>query len=550
MPYYGIAKYCFPSFNTLKTKTTTEQTKVLEYFETYPLNNVVSGFSSAVPYSIIYLNNAHFAGGTVRIRTPGVYILEEDITFEPNSSNDFFPTRNQIISGLYPMGTSGPYHLGFFAAITIEADNVILDLNGKTIQQSKLHNLQQRFYANIELASAPFIPTQGPADFGDSIKMPTNVLVMNGHLGLSSHHGIHGNGMKNVILKDITFSDMEVAAIALNGAENSILLDLGVSKIADNIHILSSYSQGRFIRSFLTSLQGRNNKAILKLGDGDKDITAILSELNNDLDKTKEYVLANNKAPFNIFGNSTQLYDGNVYGIVLNIRGVVVNDFITVRNHSALGNKDIYMENITIKNIISQPVEIIAINSAPEEATAYSGKRMVGPVGDVFNITLTTNKNVYESNTLANAQLILAKYNDPPNGTTNIEMPIVEWAEKQTDINTVLTANDYYYVDGGDSMGHTMKGNIGLFISCGLDIKIDTLLIDTVESKGTSVGTTTDVIIQNKNENKQGAAAIGIMITGSENITLSNVEIKNIKSENGNAKDIEILSSHNVVQTN
>ena len=60
------------------------------------------------------------------------------------------------------MGINGAYHLGFFAAITVESDDVILDLNGKSLKQSKLHNLQQRFYSHIELASAPFIPKQGP----------------------------------------------------------------------------------------------------------------------------------------------------------------------------------------------------------------------------------------------------------------------------------------------------------------------------------------------------------------------------------------------------
>ena len=156
-------------------------------------------------------------------------------------------------------------------------------------------------------------------------------------------------------------------------------------------------------------------------------------------------------------------------GSFLNILGVVVDAFITQRAHNASGNKNIYMHNIHINNIISQPVEIVAINSAPEDDTAYSGKRMVGPVGDVFEITKVTNNNKYEENSLSNAQLILAKYNDPPNGTTNIEAPIVEWVEHRRNLTTIMAEHGYYYVGAGDSMGHTMKGNIGLFISCGLD---------------------------------------------------------------------------------
>ena len=52
---------------------------------------------------------------------------------------------------------------------------------------------------------------------------------------------------------------------------------------------------------------------------------------------------------------------------------------------------------------------------------------------------------------------------------------IVDWAENQnTDIKTLVTdAEDtYYFVNGRDSMGHVMKGNIGLFISAAKDLSV------------------------------------------------------------------------------
>lgn len=551
-PWHFNTDYYHPTFPELiKKKVTPDQRKVLDYFENYPLISTNSKFTQITPYSMIWLTQAHFNFGTIRLRKPGMYILSEDILFEPNKRNNFFPTRTQVASGLYPMGTKGAYHLGFFAAITIEADNIILNLNGKTIQQSKLHNLQQRFYANIELASAPFIPKQGPASFGDSVTMPTNVLIMNGTLGLSSHHGIHGNGMKNVILHDLVFKDMEVAAIALNGAENSVLYNLKVAKISTDINVLSTYSQGIFIQSFLNALKKRNkDAALLNVSANTNNISQVIRNLEEELDKTKNYILRTNKPPLNIFGNPSQLYDGNVYGIVLNIRGVVVDAFITRRPHTALGNKNIYMENIAIRNIVSKPVEIIAINSAPEEDVAYAGKRMVGPVGDVLQMPNITQKGKYKGNTLSDAQIILAKYNEPPNGTTNIEEPIVAWAENQTDLTNVMSKNGYYYVGGGDSMGHTMKGNIGLFISCGIDIVATTINIDGVITKGRGVGISNEIAKQKTKQEKQGAAAIGIMITGSRNVTLSDITIKNVQSDNGVAKKIEVLSSQNVIQRN
>ena len=87
-------------------------------------------------------------------------MLQEDITFNPNENDDFMPTQRQIDLGLYPKLRKAPFHLGFLAAITVESEGVIIDLNNKTLQQSKLHNIQQRFYANIEVASSPLFLTK------------------------------------------------------------------------------------------------------------------------------------------------------------------------------------------------------------------------------------------------------------------------------------------------------------------------------------------------------------------------------------------------------
>lgn len=50
----------------------------------------------------------------------------------------------------------GPYALGFFAAITIEADNILLDLNGYTIEASLEFALKQRFFNVIQFSSRVF----------------------------------------------------------------------------------------------------------------------------------------------------------------------------------------------------------------------------------------------------------------------------------------------------------------------------------------------------------------------------------------------------------
>ena len=89
-----------------------------------------------------------------------------------------------------------------------------------------------------------------------------------------------------------------------------------------------------------------------------------------------------------------------------------------------------------------------------------------------------------------------------------------------------MDASGYYYVKGGDSMGHTMKGNIGLFISAGENIRVNGFNIDTVTSKGSDVGPDASGVYQ-------GGNSRGVIVTGSTNIDLdSSVLLANITTEN------------------
>ena len=535
--------YDLPIFDSqLKSNLTTNQLALTYFFETYDYLKIIEDYSydNNTPFACVHLIQSDFTNGTVRITKPGIYILQENIIFEPNSNNDFMPTGAQIASGQYPVGTQGAYHLGFFAAITIEAtEGVILDLNGKIIKQSQLHNLQQRFYANIELASAPFIPTQGPATFStpSNFKAGEKLLIKNGTLALSSHHGIHGNTMKSIILQQITTEDFEVAGIALNGTINSILDTITIKNTSLNIRVLSTYSQARFIRTFLKTVPA--NTTI-----NGKDISNVISDLNDGLEDAKNAVMTG-ITPSNMFGNINfdKGYDGNVYGLVLNVNGIVVNDFIKTRPVAAIGNQNIYLHNITISNIISRPVEIIALNSVPDEGGAYGGGRQVGPIGDILAIdSITAANGTYKRNLLSDAQLIIGKAELADSnlhfGTTNITNDIVGWSQNYTVLNSVMATHGYYKVMGGDSMGHIMKGNIGLFISAGENIRVNGFNINTVTSKGSVVGPDISGIYQGGNSN-------GVIVTGSTNIDLDSSYINNITTENTEAvaKDINIINS-------
>ena len=116
----------------------------------------------------------------------------------------------------------------------------------------------------------------------------------------------------------------------------------------------------------------------------------------------------------------------------------------------------------------------------------------------------------------------------PKNGTTNIEaLDMINWVETDGLLADTLANNDYYYVGGGDSMGHAMKGNIGLFVSAA-----ETYLNEEcggksgVTSKGDKVGTSP--LIADASQNKQGAMSTGILITGSNHVGMDNVAVSNM----------------------
>ena len=159
---------------------------------------------------------------SLSITKPGTYILNENII-----AGSIYAGDDDTVLNFGRQVGPPPFHFGVWSIISIECDDVILDLNGHSLKQSDLHYTHQRFFSCIELNKSPFIKSQGPSDFGDAKNensdYPKNIYICNGKLGKSSHHSIHGNGNKNVLIENLIIKDFEVAAIAINGGENIIL---------------------------------------------------------------------------------------------------------------------------------------------------------------------------------------------------------------------------------------------------------------------------------------------------------------------------------------
>ena len=523
---------------------------------------------------IINLNQADFDNGTYRIKNPGIYKINEDITFSPNSNlftsnncddlqnvlDNFQPTESQFNNEYPPI----PYKFGFFAAITIESDNVEIDLNGHLIQQSDIHHVQQRFFSTIELNASPFIKPQGPADFGD-ITFPKNIYIHNGTIGKSSHHAIHGNGNKNVLIENLIIKDYEVGAIALNGSENVITRNIHITNSLKNVPINFLYSKILFIRKMLLNcLVKDSNQSININGNNVKTITQIVCELQKEMIETVYLPTINkNEITSNIFKNQSLLPEGNIYAFVFNQMGVVVNDFINTTSSAidkTKGNCNIVIHNIKIENIDAFPREVPTL--------CDSEGLFVGAVGNVLPILeITDDELKYKGNIATNATLMLAKYvnnniiTKSELGTRSLRIPnyvITDWAETENSLEQIINTNNLKYVNLRDQMAHIMKGNILCFLSGINGCKINNLEMKNIYNNGANCDCDESRKVDYKfihdtenypNHNLSITNYIGdnvnaLLICGSVNIDVECIYCDNLASLNGSCKSIKYLGQN------
>ena len=77
----------------------------------------------------------------------------------------------------------------------------------------------------------------------------TNVKILGpGKLGLSSHHGIHGNENVNVEINHVELEDFEVAAISINNVDGLAFINNEVKGNRKIVPVGGMFSAARFIR--------------------------------------------------------------------------------------------------------------------------------------------------------------------------------------------------------------------------------------------------------------------------------------------------------------
>jgi len=371
------------------------------------------------------------------------YVLSQDIVFDPQVAHD-----------------PSTFVLGFFAAFAITGTHIELDLNGFTLRQSERHRKQQRFFSLIELGNSPFETTQGPANFGTLISA-SHVKVHNGVLGLSSHHGIHGNRNAHVLIENLRIRDFEVAGLHFNNPLDLIIQHCQIGPSNVNIPVRGRFSAGTFILPILQSMDP--SKTLSRRDGSSVTVATAITNLQDAMDDMDP-----------IFANPSGLNDGTVYGIVVNQRGVAVHDFAQ-RTHAHPAD-NVTIVNTCIEDLHAAPQQIVGIecDEACDKVGYKSGKVQADLFGSMVDIELWRDvMGNYQPNPLADAQLLVYKYLD----RGNISPALMDWAEHGED----LEGDEVY---GLDSMAHVIKGNIGIFLNSVTDFNVRHCAIDAVRNSG------------------------------------------------------------------
>ena len=541
------------------------------------LSAFLSSVATAAAPTVTLLSQADFADGTYQISEPGIYRLSENISFNPHpvgspgedgvtpldAYHAGLPFRSQLGTGDEQFDPAA-FGLGFFAAITIAADDVTLDLNGHTIEQSAEHALLQRFFAVLELADRPFVPGQGPHGFGATIQSATNLTIENGTIGRSSHHGIHGNGNRNVQIKNVDFVDFEVAALALNGVEGLEVVN-STARNREDVPVIGTFSNARFIAPYLDWLVMTGSPTTLRVQGVDLTAPEIQASLRASVNAVFEDVIEDGAGfidpiehpdAYALYHNWHGIIDGNSYGFLVNPLGVAVNGFPT--RSAANPSRDIVFRDVSILSQRAFINEVVAVKQGAGPA--------IDPVGAVFMlknthpdtgapITVTSLEDgtaTYRGNALANAQALVAKaaHNGefPPFlnvSRLNITPAVVAWIESEGVLSDLVpTPSDY--LCNGDTMFHVNKGVIGFKMDGAVGVQLHRTRAENLENlglQGTSAcGTYTKSNPHATLEGYGGATVRAYTYAGSSDVTLKHVSASNLWSLAGSVSGCEVLT--------
>eukprot|EP00937_MAST-01D_sp_MAST-1D-sp2_P006115 g6115.t1 len=520
-----------------------------------------TGRTDGTDLPTVELTQADFAKGTYRAIAPGTYRLMEDISFQPNlnPSGEHWPTcetAEKAAAYCRHTGHGGllaQYHLGFFAAITLEGSDVHLDLNGHTIEQSLLHSLKQRFFAVVETSSSPFIAGQGPGNFGKTTVGCHNCSVYGGKIGRSAHHGIHGVRNQDITIRDMQFQDYEVAAISLNGAQRALIQNVEVAGHSKTVASRATLSAARYAQLFVNSFPAGTSLPT--------SLVAASKHLQELEDRFVASIVSGTRLSANdeaekLFGNFVtsdgELIDGNAYGIVIHGKGVLVNEFGETQTPGGFATdaQDVTIRNTTILDVLGRVTEVVSVKM-PQDGSASAGKPMVDVAGSLVRID-EQHASPFNQNSQFKVDALHRlrfEYQDfiqglsaglaqHAKGTLRIDQALAAAWMSGGDTGVEKQLQAYARVCNGDAMFHAQKGVIGLFVQKTKNVHIDNVRIDRVRNHG-PVGSNACGKYRTSQWTGHigytGSQAYGAVFTTSRNIRIAGLLVTNVFSQAGEA---------------
>lgn len=541
------------------------------------------------------LQQSDFQNGTYRIQKPGIYVLTSDIVLSPNDNprDRMFPSLEQRKKD-YP-AFPGPYVLGFFAGITIESENVVLDLAGHTIQQSPEFYLLQRFFSIIELASSPFIPKQGPSNFGPNHISGKSVVIRNGKLGLSSHHGIHGNGNQGIFIHDLSINDFEVGGISLNGAKDVLLRSLRIEhsigtnlKVPINGRFSGAVSLWRALRDIISQQQPdyyiQSGKDRYYLSDAYTDLGELIDTVVSHVkSKGLSHPLSLPEKDFLQFGNPDGIQDCSaVYGILFNKVGVAINEFGACNPNTDNNRKsgNIVVEECLINNLLVKPLEVVALkNRSGKPQKDLSGNVIMACLLPWFSDPTRDHFNRFSEDTpfikpsghrdlVLLCQVLLYSYGKQSGskmalGGADISPEVIAWV--RDGYRPLKEYGEVSTIRNADIMAHVMKGAVGIRLDFVNDTLIKNTQVTNIRNVGIA-GLTNDTLqgyidgnVSDKNPSYKhgghpksddteigytGNQCRGISIVGAKKTELRNILVQSVSSISGSAFGIDFLRNN------
>lgn len=483
--------------------------------------NIVHINMESFPNSKLYPNKKVF----LSITEPGTYILDEDIIAGSSTVGDvsnFLDFDRQV--------GPPPFHFGVWSIISIESDDVILDLNGHKLSMTNNFAMQQRFFSLIELANQPF-PT-GAAGFTTTIKPANNITIKNGKLTNSSHHGIHGNFNKNVYLENLYISDFEVAGIAINTGYNINIKNTNIDGTSTKVKVLATFAMVQDLKDSLKEiLQSEKYSEYHELAQQYLSHEVVQHILDNP--GTDDYDITVNPSIENV----GQVLDGNLFGIYF-------NNVFSVKDLTNCGDKShkINLDNVKIKDIVSNIEEVIGI--------AHDGLLIKDNKGYLirWDYLFDDNGKLLKTNSeMRKARLVLVKLQLFCLKVLKNECPIlndyIDFKDLEKGLNHYTSSTDMnvFSRGGADSRGHIAKGNFGLRIDGASDVNINDVHIHNVHNYGKKGRKTDDTTYSyfpigiDKNSEKvyKGASVTGLSLSHCDNVVVNDTKICKCRSENG-----------------